>query len=857
MPDLETSQQPEGVDLTNCDREPIHILGRVQSYGCLLALSSDWMINYASENCADVLGLDAKSIIGSRIIDIFPQETIHHLRTKMQLLGFQSGSARVFAYPALQDDRVFDISISESDQNMILEFEPRATSSQRDQDRSMVRSLIERIRRQETIDGMAREAARAIKALSGFDRVMVYKFNADDSGTVIAEVTEPGQEPFLGLRYPASDIPKQARALYVRSPLRIISDVDAPTYAIHPAHDPNGRPLDLSLAVTRAVSPIHLEYLRNMGVAASMSVSIIRNGKLWGLFACHHQTPKHISYELRSEIELFSELFNYQLAQVELTKELAEVDRARSLHDRLMTQLSGGKSMSEAFDVLSESIKEVIPFDGAAVFSDADYKATGLAPTKEEFLGLARFLNTTPPGQVYQTNALSARYPAAEGFGDRVAGILALPVSRRPRDYLVLFRREIASSVRWAGNPEKPAELGPNGARLTPRKSFEAWQEVVRGQSAPWRGAELRAADALRVTLLEVVLKMADERNAARKRAQDQQELLVAELNHRVRNILNLIRGLVSQGQEDAKSLESYRSVLEDRIFALARAHDQLTQKDWNWVSLRSLVETEIHAFLTTKASRVSVTGDEIDLSPAAFSTLALVIHELVTNSAKYGALNDSSGSVDLDVQLQPDGAARLSWRESNGPPVSAPTRRGFGTTIIERSIPFELKGQAETRYRVTGFEADFELPAAHVKASEQTSETPEDHVEQQQTEAQVDGHCLVVEDNMIIALDASDMLSDLGATHVHTASSVADGLSILSRQSISFALLDVNLGDETSIPVIERCLELGIPTLLATGYGTNADIVERFPEMPILTKPYNSDSLQQSLSEALGQSRL
>ncbi|WP_121629814.1 HWE histidine kinase domain-containing protein [Tropicibacter alexandrii] len=855
MRDPEPNARQENVDLTNCDREPIHILGHVQSYGCLIALSADWIITYASENCADLLGLAAQDIVGSRFSDVFSRETVHHLRSKMQVLSYQAGAARVFGYPALEDERLFDISISQSDHNIIFEFEPRDVADQKDLDRSTVRALIERVKRHDKVEDMAREAVRAIRLMSGFDRVMAYRFNEDDTGTVIAEICQPDQDAYLGLRYPASDIPKQARALYLRSPLRIIADVNAKTYPIHPSLDPNGRPLDLSLAVTRAVSPIHLEYLRNMGVAASMSVSIIRNGKLWGLFACHHQSPRYISYELRSEIELFSELFNYQLAQVELTTELAETDRARLLHDRLMAQLSGGESMFDTFEVLSENIREVVPFDGAAIFTEGEYKSTGSAPTEEEFLGLARFLNTTPSGQVYQTNALSSRYPNAEGFSDRVAGIMALPVSRTPRDYFVLFRREIAESVNWAGNPEKPVELGPNGVRLTPRKSFDAWREVVRGQSAPWRVAELRAADALRVTLLEVVLKMADERNAVRKLAQNQQELLVAELNHRVRNILNLIRGLVSQGQEDARNLDEYRSVLEDRIFALARAHDQLTQTEWSWVSFRSLVETEIKAFLTSKASRVRITGDEIDLSPTAFSTLALVIHELVTNSAKYGALNDSSGRVNLDVRLQPDGIAKLAWREENGPPVQAPKRRGFGTTIIERSIPFELKGQADTRYHVTGFEADFVLPSFHVRPASETNQSVQSVTSVETPEVQLHGHCLVVEDNMVIALDASDMLSAMGAEHVHTASSVADGLAILSKRTISFALLDVNLGDETSIPIIEKCLELGIPTILATGYGASEDLLSRFPKTPVLNKPYNSDSLSRMVSTTFGES--
>ncbi|WP_238373198.1 HWE histidine kinase domain-containing protein [Heliomarina baculiformis] len=852
MSEAHPNQYREKYDLNNCDREPIHILGQVQSYGCLIAVSSDWMVTHASENCADLLNLDTDRLVGSRFIEILPSETVHHLRTRMQVLSYQTAAVRVFAYPAFEDDRLFDISISQSDQNIIFEFEPRVDSVQKVRDGSEVRALIGRVKRHETIDMMAREAARSIKILSGFDRVMAYRFNEDGSGTVIAEAAEPNQETLLGLRFPASDVPKQARKLYVRSPLRIIADVDAKTYAIRPETDPNGKPLDLSLAITRAVSPIHLEYLRNMGVAASMSVSIVRNGKLWGLFACHHRTPRYISYQTRSEIELFSELFNYQLAQHELTSELAEVDRGRTLHDDLMRQLSGGMDMIEAFNILSEAIREVIPFDGAAVYTNGDYEATGSALTKEEFLGLARFLNTVPPGQVYHTNMVSARYPAAEGYVDRVAGILALPISRTPRDYLVLFRREIATSIRWAGNPEKPVELGPNGARLTPRKSFEAWQEVVRGQSAPWRGSEIRAANALRVTLLEVVLKLADERNMMRKKAQDQQELLVAELNHRVKNILNLIRGLVSQGQDGAKSTQEYRSVLDNRIFALARAHDQLTKAEWDWVPLQSLVNTEVEAFLTEKSSRVMIKGENIDLSPTAFSTMALVIHELVTNSAKYGALSESSGSIELDVALQPDGAAKLFWREINGPPVQPPTRRGFGTTIIERSVPYELRGQTDTRYRITGFEADLVLPSAHVRPSEASMVSSQQTAVIEEAEIRLDGHCLVLEDNMIIALDASDMLTELGAENVHIASSVADGLSIISKHDISIALLDVNLGDELSLPVVEKCRELGIPTILATGYGANIDLVARFADVPVLTKPYNWDGLKKVISKVI-----
>lgn len=845
MPDEKSSAAKAQVDLTTCDREPIHIIGHVQSFGCLIAVSADWIIAHASANCAEVLELDETELAGRPVTDILSPQALHDLRTRMQMLRMQQSSVRVFGYDLRGDGQKFDVSIHQSGRLFVLEFERRGADAGDAHDPGMVQALIGRVQRHKALDAMAQEAARGLKALSGFGRVMVYKFEEDGSGTVIAEARDSGMEPFLGLRYPASDIPKQARALYVRNMLRIIPDVTAPVYPVQPETDPNGDPLDLSLSVTRAVSPIHVEYLKNMGVAASMSVSILRNGQLWGLFACHHPAPQYLSYEKRTSVELFAQLFNYELAQMEMTDELGDIDRSRALHDNLMPQLSNGCNLFAAFEDLCSGIGEVIPFDGAAIYSDGQYKAIGSAPAEEEFLGLVRFLNTTPPGQVYCNSNLINRYPATDGFADRVAGLLAIPVSRTPRDYFVLFRREVAKSVTWAGNPEKPVEPGPNGLRLTPRKSFEAWKEVARGHCNPWKQREQRTAEALRTTLIEVVLKLADENNAARKRAQDQQELLIAELNHRVRNILNLIRGLVSQGKESVKSAEAFGEVLDARIHALARAHDQLTGSEWNWSPLSVLIGTETEAFLAGKASRVVMGGDALELSPAAFTCMALVIHEMVTNSVKYGALSDSSGRVEIRTTLNGDGTAALSWRECDGPPVKAPARRGFGSTLIEQSVPFELKGEADVRYRITGLEADFLLPARHVrKAEKPAGPVPKAGARQAAAVPRLTGGALVLEDNMIIAMDAADMLTQLGADKVETCSGVTTALNLLGQGGTQFVLADMNLGTETSLPVVERCRETGIPVVLATGYGATDEVTERFPGLNILKKPYTVEQL-------------
>ncbi len=846
------------VDLTNCDREPIHILGQVQAYGCLISTSADLMVNHLSQNCATILGLAPEDVVGQRLTDLLPAQTVHDLRTKLQISSSARTSiSRLFGYDVLENGTLFDVSIHASGQSFIFEFEPKVSEENRD-DLALVQPLISRVNKKDTVLAAAQEAAQAMQVMSGFDRVMVYRFAQDHSGEVVAEVHASGMEPFLGLRYPASDIPKQARELYKRSILRLIADVEGEVSPLIPEKNANGEPLDLSLSVTRAVSPIHLEYLRNMGVAASMSVSIMKDGELWGLFACHHRCARYVDYERRTAIELFAQMFSYELER-KVEAEIREEERAsRALHDHLMVRLSSGGDLVDSFDIIVDELSGIVASDGVAVFSEGRYAARGSAPTDEEFKRLARFLNTAPTGKVFATDCLVENYPDAEVIGDRVAGLLAVPISRTPRDYIVFFRHEIARSVRWAGNPEKPAEVGPNGIRLTPRKSFDAWTEIVRQTSAPWSDSELRATEALRISLIEVVLKLTDEANADRKSAAEKQELLIAELNHRVRNILNLIQGLVSQSKSGATSIEGYTKVLDGRIQSLARAHDQLTRQEWAPTALRDLIGVEVNAFLNGERDRLAITGDAPLLAPEAFSTLALVIHEMVTNSAKYGALTDRSGRVTIDLKIAEDGALLIKWREVAGPPVQAPTRRGFGSTIIERTVPFELNGQVETRYKLTGFEADIMIPSKFVTEGEvaDMASSGDESAEDIHAHVALSGTILVLEDNMVIALDASDIITAHGDTAVKLASSVDDALKIIENEEISLAVLDINLGDQTSLPVAQKLHSMNIPFVLATGYGDVGSILSGYPDAPVVQKPFTKESLTEKLFAVLAASR-
>lgn len=833
------------LDLTSCDREPIHILGAVQAFGFLLAVSADWIVTRASANAPDWLGRPVEDLLGLPLDAVLDGEAIHLLRGQLQTLRGPDAVDRVFAVRLRPDRPPFDVALHRSGGAIVIEAEPSAPEHLNAG--NLVRNMVTRLQQTVDFDPLCCEAARQMRALTGFDRVMVYRFAADSSGEVIAEAARSGLDRYLGLHYPASDIPQQARALYERNWLRIIADVNDPGRAVLPARDPAGEPLDLSLSTLRTVSPIHLEYLRNMGVCASLSVSILRNGRLWGLFACHHTEPRHISLERRTAAELFGQMFSWILESREREVVAAQEARSREIHTRLMSAMASGGTSLEGLADFADELSGIVACDGHGLWVNGAITLQGATPTREEFTGLVRFLNRTAASQAYATDEIGRFHEPGRDFTERAAGMLAVPVSRTPRDFLVFFRSEVARTVTWAGNPEKPASPGPNGVRLTPRKSFEAWREVVRGRSLPWTEVEVRTAEALRVTLLEVILRLTDSAERERRRAQERQELLIAELNHRVRNILNLIRGVVTQSRTHAASADAFVEVVGSRIQALARAHDQVTSGNWGPGSLSDLILLEAGAYLGDRADRVRLSGTDVLLEPQAFTTLALVVHELMTNSAKYGALRDGAGLVTVSWERDALDHLVLHWCESGGPPVQAPTRRGFGTALIERSIPYELQGEAEVRYELTGLRARFTVPPAFVRAAPPRAERPVARTVA--PPARLDGTVLVVEDNMIIALEAEEVLTALGAEAVDTAASVREALRLIEAAPPDRALLDVNLGSETSVAVARRLAELGIPYAFATGYGESFRIPHDLGAVPVIKKPYEAETLRRAFS--------
>ncbi|WP_283937867.1 HWE histidine kinase domain-containing protein [Sphingomonas caseinilyticus] len=843
----------QSVDLTNCDREPIHLLGAIQSNGFLLALSADLKVQRVSANAGEFLGCDSLDLIGQPIAELFGKELIHALRNRLALLEGGGGVERIFGC-TLQPGRMqFDIAVHVSGDFIIFEAEP--SSDEHGDATNTVRSMIARIDRATTTESFLNDGARLIRALTGYDRVMVYRFAEDGSGEVAAEACRSGIGSFKGLHYPASDIPAQARKLYTINLLRVIADVNAVPVPILPAENHEAQPLDLSLSVLRSVSPIHIEYLKNMGVGASMSISIIVDDKLWGLFACHHYGPRTLTFERRSVCELFAQMFSMRLESRE-RKETVEYERqARDISDQLLGAVASDETLLNDPDWLGDILRNAIPADGVGVWINNTAAFSGTVPAPAEFRQIIEALKQLEDGRVVATDSISSFVPETS-IGDQVAGLLAIPISRSARDYVVLFREEMIRSVRWGGDPHKPVEYGPNGPRLTPRESFAEWKELVEGRSRPFTRSEIRVAETLRATLIEVVLRMADEATVQRQQANERQELLIAELNHRVRNILGVIRGLIRQSKPADDNVESFVSLIDGRIHALARAHNQITDDHWGPAPIKALIDAEAAAFLADQPDRIRTSGGFVLLNPQAYSTMALVIHELVTNSAKYGSLS-GEGTVDLHWKRDEDGDLIVNWAEKDGPPVVAPARKGFGSTIITRSVPYDLGGKARVEFAASGLRAEFCIPERHV------SEADADQIPAIKFPRSSPGHpvpspsriltgerVLLVEDSLIIALDAEDAIERLGADSVVTASTVWDGLAAIDSFKPTLAMLDVNLGDSTSYAIADRLLEIGTPFVFASGYGEQAKLPEAHQSRTVLQKPYTLENIARCLDE-------
>ena len=521
------------VHLNDCDREPIHIPGTIQPFGVLFGLDEEMKVTHVSENVSDLLSLRVDEVLGRPLSETVDPAAAEEVRSVLREQRWHDANPLSIG----AGGRRFDGIVHHHEGAAILELEPNPEDSEERSIHHPFRAALLRVQRASTVRELGAIITQEMRRTTGFERVMFYRFHEDGSGSVDAEARDAAHEPYLGLHYPASDIPAQARRLYLKSWLRLVFDAhQKPARIVSVPRPGTEAPLDLSFAVLRSVSPIHIEYMKNMGVRASMSVSLIVRDRLWGLISClNHTGPRRLSHRMRSACEFMGRLASLQIAAFE-DRELVALRASRrvtedALH-RTMKEATG--SVLAALAGQPRALMDLVDAGGVAVLEDAELITCGDAPPADVIREIARWLEDRGDPRPFSSASLGIDFPPALAASEVASGLLtfALPGAR-----LMWFRPELIQTVSWGGDPTKPVDAEA-GKRLRPRHSFAVWKKDVRARSRPWTQSDLEAADELqrRAAEVDIARRLSSEQRAVRARDE-----LLAVVSHDLGNPLSVI----------------------------------------------------------------------------------------------------------------------------------------------------------------------------------------------------------------------------------------------------------------------------------------------------------------------------
>ncbi|WEK07825.1 MAG: ATP-binding protein [Candidatus Pseudomonas colombiensis] len=536
--------------LANCANEPIRTPGAIQPHGVLLTLSEPEMrVVQVSANVQALLGKAVDDVLGAPLALLLGEDYAQQVQLAAQQHHPLDAPELYFTL----NGGVFEGFVHRHQGVLVLELEVQAKpieSLGADGRLNNLGRMLQRLHAAKSLEALYDVSVKEIQAITGYDRVLIYRFEEEGHGQVIAEASSPSMEVFQGLFFPASDIPEQARELYRTNWLRIIPDADYQPVPLVPKLRPDtGQPLDLSFASLRSVSPIHCQYMKNMGVLSSMSISLLKDDKLWGLISCGHRQPLHVPHELRSACQTIGQVLSLQISAMEAL----EVSRQREEKVDTLALLNQAMidSPENVFDGLAQQpalLMALTQAGGVAIIEDKQLHRYGNCPEPEEIRALHKWLQSSSQ-KVFSSHQLSLVYPPAEAFTRVASGVLAMSLPKPVDNGVIWFRPEVKESINWSGDPSKPLNMedSESGLRLRPRTSFEIWKVEMAGISTQWTPGDLFAANDLRRSALESDLARQVLREQRAVQARDE---LVAVVSHDLRNPMTVISMLCGMMQK-------------------------------------------------------------------------------------------------------------------------------------------------------------------------------------------------------------------------------------------------------------------------------------------------------------------
>jgi light-regulated signal transduction histidine kinase (bacteriophytochrome) len=648
------------LDLSGCDREPIRTPGSIQPHGFMLTLSADGQVLQASANLARWTGVDAQAACGQPLAQVIGADAAARLLPA--LTGGTLGNRPFYLGTVTTGNGAhFDALGHAWDKVIILECEAveRAEAPDFRHLYPLLGDFLLNVNETQSLESLAALAAHHVRMVSGYGRVMVYQFDRDGHGHVMAESKEEAYHSYMGQRFPATDIPAQARELYLLSRIRLIQDANYMPAPLVPGENPaTGARNDLSFAALRSVSPVHLQYMRNMGTLASMSVSLIVKGKLWGLISCHNETPCPVPFEKRTACEQLGQVL---ALCIESREDAAELQFRLDVRRMMVAMLGNLTKGVDVIENLSSVFPELLRFaraGGVAVVADERLLTYGDTPDVPAIRNLVSWLEEEGHGaEIYYTDQLPAQYSRGDAIRRNASGLLAMPISRLYKHYLLWFRPEVVHTIEWAGNPHEK-EGAPAATALSPRKSFDTWREVIHGVSLPWHVAEIELTGEFRSALLGIALERAEQMAELAEelgRANKELEAFSYSVSHDLRAPLRHIVGfsdllLESSGSEDATMRQRFlTNIKESARLAGKLVDDLLSFSQMGRAALRP-VEVDMSKLVASCIDKLGLdigtrkvewTLEPLPRITADPTFLHLAVQNLLSNAVKFSAKRD------------------------------------------------------------------------------------------------------------------------------------------------------------------------------------------------------------------------